>query len=113
MPRKDNLARLLLTFAGCAAVLGCDKDHSRALDQSAQTLNSWSASLDFADGQFQSHTVPGLYLRQFLRAADESLDSRQKTIAKAPQDDPRRHQLEGQLNGLRLRIRELSGRVES
>ena len=112
MPRSDVIARILVPLAA-VLIIGCGNNHSRELDQATQTLSSWATSLDFAEMQFRGGSVPRLYLRQLLQAANESLDSHAKSIAKAPTDDPRRRDLENKLQSLRHRIGEISGGLAS
>ena len=67
----------LLIFAGCRGT------SQRDVEQSRQTLRSWTASVEFTAQQHASGRVPSLFLPQLLKAADEALRRERRKIDNA------------------------------
>jgi hypothetical protein len=77
--RKQICAAVALSLLG-----GCAGASQRELEQTRQTLRSWTASLEFAAQQHASGRMPSLFLPQLLKSADEALNREQRKIDNAP-----------------------------
>lgn len=86
---------------------GCDRDHSRALDRTRKSADSWAATLDETVGQWAAGRVPTLYVVQVAEAAEKSLKDEAESLERVPADDPRARPLRERLATLRRRAHDI------
>lgn len=74
MPLRFILVSVFAVFlAGCTSP-------SAQLQQSKQVLDSWSGTIDMVEEQWNKHTVPYVYVRKTLHAADQELEKQSEAI---------------------------------
>src|SRR4051794_33665385 len=81
----------LLIVGLCASGCGGSKQE---LQQVEQSLTSWRATLQLLREDWAAGSVTDRYVRQVVKRANEDLEKQQKQLAKAPDADPKRRELE-------------------
>ena len=66
------------------ALVGCDRGGQAKLEQTAKSIESWSATLHETAQQWRRGSVPRIYVRQIAKAAEEELATESKDLEKAP-----------------------------
>lgn len=93
------------------ALGGCDRGGQAKLEQTAKSIESWSATLHETAQQWGRGSVPRIYVRQIAKAAEEELATESKDLEKAPAG-AERDQLNQKLSDLRGRVNDLSAAAE-
>jgi hypothetical protein len=76
--------RLAVAIALAFVVTGCGRSSQRDIEESRQTLRSWTTSIDFAMKQHAAQRVPAMFLPQLLKVANEALQRERRKIDNAP-----------------------------
>ena len=93
------------------ALVGCDRGGQAKLEQTAKSIESWSATLHETAKQWRRGSVPRIYVRQIAKAAEEELANESKDFEKAPAGE-KRDELNRKLSDLRRRAKDLSAAAE-
>src|ERR1043166_3691231 len=104
--RDPIFAAVLLLLSG-----GCGGNSHREIEQTRQTLRSWTSSLDLAAQQRREERVPRLFLPQLLKVANEMLTHERRKIDNAPPAE--RASLQALAHELEAKIHEQQGRLAS
>ena len=101
--------RLVLILALAVSLCGCGGGGSseEKLRQVEQSLVSWRATLQLVRENWGRGSVTDRYVRQIVKAAQEDLGKQEEQLAKAPQDDAKRKELQGVVADVRQRAQRL------
>jgi hypothetical protein len=61
--------------------MGCEQNSTREVEQTRETLTSWSNSLILLEEQWHEGRVPPTYLKQMLKRADKALTKIQSSTS--------------------------------
>src|SRR5436309_2848891 len=99
--------RFVLGVSVLLCLTGCHHDPPQQLQQVEQSLTSWQATLQLLREDWAAGRVTDRYVRQVVKAANKDLEKQQKQLAQAPDDDPKRRELERQAQDVKSKAQRL------
>jgi hypothetical protein len=111
MTRAMSVARFGIASATllllAASLCGCQGSDAEKLGRARKELTAWRATVGIAAKEYVDDRVPRTYLRQVVKAADESLAQREKDL-KSISDAG----IKAELRSLRRTLSDVSGALE-
>jgi hypothetical protein len=80
MRKYQHFGVVLFACAGLF-FMGCEQNSTREVEQTRETLTSWSNSLILLEEQWHEGRVPPTYVKQMLKRADKALTKIQSSTA--------------------------------